>query len=210
VPPRAPRPPRERSILGRLTLALACLAVAGVTIADLAGADVPFTGYMATALGVVALGLLVGTWLGRARLLIPLGIVLSIALGIGAASERIGNYTSFDENVMWAPASYTELQSEYRHDSGDVTLDLTAVDFTDRNRDVNVKVGAGDLQILLPPNVDVDVTSKVGAGQAWILNGNSEGLGISRKTVDTGADGAGGGTLNLVVELGVGSLEVSR
>jgi hypothetical protein len=197
-------------MLGRIVLAVLCLALAGVTLVDLAGADIKFTGYVATALGVTALGLLVGAWFGRARLLIALGIVLSIVLGIGAASERIGKYASFDENVTWRPASVAELRSEYKHDSGEVTLDLSALDFTDRTSDVAVKLGAGELHIVLPPNVDVDIDTKIGAGDARVLDGNSEGLGISRHSTDAGIDGPGGGTLNLTIEVGVGSLEVTR
>jgi phage shock protein PspC (stress-responsive transcriptional regulator) len=209
VPP-PPRPPKERSILGRITFAVVCLALAGVTLIDLAGADVPFSGYAATALGVTALGLVVGAWFGRARLLIVLGIALSIALAVGTASERIGKYTNIDEQVSWRPMTVEQLQRDYRLDAGDATLDLTTLDFTDRSRDVSVELGAGDLRVYLPPNVDVDVRAKVGVGDAQIFEGRSEGLGIDRHGSDNGVDGPGGGTLNLTVDVGVGSLEVTR
>ncbi len=211
APPRRPKAPRERSALGRITFAVLCLALAIVTIVDLSGQSVPFTAYVATALSVTALGLLVGAWFGRSRLLIVLGIVLSVMLGIGAASERIGDYTSFDESVLWRPTSFAELQSEYRHDSGNVTLDLTALNFADRPQtNVQVRLGAGDLVILVPPNVDVDADVNVGAGEAQIFDGHSDGLGIDRTVTNNGLDGPGGGNLDLDVEVGVGSLGVHR
>ena len=66
-PPQQPHPTRSRSPLGRLIMSLAVLAVGLVGVADLAGAGIPLSVYLAVALTVVAAGLVIGAWYGRAR-----------------------------------------------------------------------------------------------------------------------------------------------
>ena len=58
--------------------------VLGVVAAlDLSDAvAIPPSGYFAAALVTIAFGLLVGTWFGRARWLIALGLVTAAALGV--------------------------------------------------------------------------------------------------------------------------------
>jgi phage shock protein PspC (stress-responsive transcriptional regulator) len=209
-PPVPPRPPKQKSKLGKLTFAALCLALAGLGIIDLAGAHIPFTAYAATGLGVIALGLLVGTWFGRARLLIVLGLVFSVVLGVGYVGEKVGDYNDYQDDIYWRPTTMLQLQTDYELKAGNATLDLTALDFTDRSSNVAVKLGLGDLTILLPPKVDTTVDTKVGVGEARIFDAKSEGLGVDRQVTNSGIDGVGGGTLNLTVDVGVGSMEVVR
>jgi hypothetical protein len=206
---KAPKPPKPRSVLGRITLSLVCLALATLGAADLLGRSVPGTVYWAAALGVTGLGLVIGTWFGRARGLIALGILLAILTSAVGLGSRFDN-NRWDRAVTWTPASVTELRSSYDAPRGDATLDLRKIDFADRAQNVSVDLGAGTLRVLLPPNVDVTVNSDIGVGNSRVLGETADGLGLNRTTRDSGADGPGGGTLDLNVDLGAGSLEVTR
>jgi hypothetical protein len=207
---RAPKPPKQRSVLGRITFSLICLALATLGAVDLLGNSVPGTVYFAAALGVTGLGLVIGTWFGRARGLIALGILLALVTSAVGAGSRISGDEGWNKPVIWAPASATELQGTYQAPRGDATLDLRKIDFTDRHDGILVKLGAGTLRVLLPPNVDVTVDSHVGVGNSRILGEDADGLGLSRSVIDGGADGTGGGTLGLNLDLGAGTLEVTR
>ncbi len=212
VPPRPtppPRPPKERSILGRLTFSLVCFALAVLAIVDVSGADVAFTAYPALALTVVALGMLVGAWFGRARWLIALGIVAGLVLGAGAVADQVSRYES-GRTTTYAPATFAELQDRYYVPSGHVVLDLRRIDFTGKAADVQVEVGAGEVDVLLPPSVDVEVASSLGSGHSRVLGSEDGGVGLDNFRSDLGPDGAGGGELRLNIEMGVGDLEVTR
>lgn len=211
-PVRPPRPPRERSALGQITFSLMCLALGGLAVIDVAGANVSFTAYVGTALAMTAAGLLVGSWLGRARWLIPVGIILSLALGAGYGAERVTD--EFGENpvrvMTVTPTSIEEIQQGYEWAAGDITLDLRGLDFANQDLSVPVHLGAGDLEILLPPTVDVTAIADVGVGDSNIFGTSRDGVGMSSRTTDLGSDGAGGGTLELTITLGAGDLQVTR
>ena len=210
LPPAAPRR-RERSALGRLTFSVALLALGLIAVVDAAGASVPFPVYPATALGIVGVGLIIGTWYGRGRGLIALGIILSLVLGVfGTFSVsrdmRVGE-------VTWKPASLSQVDNNYNAAFGDATLDLTNVDFTSSTEPVSVDVAVrfGSLTIILPPNVDATVTSNVHAGNADVFRDNQSGVSSEPNTVtDLGADGPGGGQLHLSAQVDFGNLEVRR
>src|SRR4029079_753262 len=83
--PPPPSPPKERSVLGRVTLCTA-LIVVGLLVGWNAATDHHVTARVvfAAALGVVGLGLVVGAFAGRARGLVVWGVVLT-ALASAAA-----------------------------------------------------------------------------------------------------------------------------
>ena len=88
--PPAPQQPRPRSYLGAVTTFAALAAVGVLGIVDAAGASVTFSAYLATALAVVGLGLLAGTWVGRSRALIGLGVALLVLLVPVTTIEQLG------------------------------------------------------------------------------------------------------------------------
>lgn len=211
-PPKQPRPPRERSRLGALVLSLMCLALGTVVAVDLTTDLVRPSMYLATALTVVGLGLLVGAWLGRARWLIALGVLLAIALSVVTVAERwvVGRHAP---SVTWRPQSVAELQTLYQLDFGEATLDLRDIDFAAEPDPVSVQVDVnfGLLRVILPPNVDVDVTASVDFGDAHVLGRHWGGIDSRSQLVqDEGADGAGGGKLLLDARIDAGNMEVTR
>jgi hypothetical protein len=209
VTPRVPA--RVRSRLGRFTLSLGLLVIGVLAIVDIAGAHVPFSVYAASVLGVIGLGLVIGTWFGRARGLIPLGVILSLLAALGAGvSGRVPDMAHGNGDLSLTPASVAGIQDDYHHNFGDFTLDLRQVDFKGAVKHVTITQRAGDLTILLPPNVDTTVHAKLNAGDAKVLGSNWSGFGMARRDIVDNGAGPGGGTLTLDITQNLGNLEVHR
>ena len=108
APQPKPRPPKPRSILGRLTLAALLIAMGSLALLDAADALYPDpVHYLATAVGVIGGGLLIGTLFGRARWLVFIGLVLAPFLFLasfvsewsfsGEAGERYVQVRTIDD-----------------------------------------------------------------------------------------------------------------
>ncbi|GAA0226714.1 PspC domain-containing protein [Cryptosporangium japonicum] len=219
VPPPPPYPPvgypgkrkKERSVLGRLTFSIACLAIVVLLIVNASGVHIPFTGFVALALGIVAVGLFVGVWIGRARWLIPIGLVLAVALGIGSIAENVdGGPDHQRSNVDFVPTTLADVRPSYSLGGGDFDLDLRNVDFTGVTRTIEVNTGFGDTTVQLPDDVDVTVQYDLGAGDARIFENRQSGMGVTNSVTDYGENGADTSDLTLVVHHGAGDLEVTR
>jgi hypothetical protein len=214
VPPWRPPPvpPQPPSRLGLLTLSIAVLAIGGLFAADLLGYSVTGLAYLAAPIAIIGLGLVVGAWFGRARWLIPLGIVAIIALGGAAAAFDDGHWKRPRiGQITWTPVAVQEIEDSYRQDVGDLHLDLSDVDFSGQSVDVTVEVALGNLRVDLPPDVDVTVDATVDAGNADVLDHSWNGLGSQTRTVtDLGDDGPGGGALHITANVNLGNLEVQR
>jgi phage shock protein PspC (stress-responsive transcriptional regulator) len=207
--PVVPSPPRERSILGRLTLS-AMLVVLGITAAlDAADAIEPDARhYLALAVGVLGLGLLVGAVRGRARGLIWLGIPLTVALvAVGTAEASLEGGTG---ERQYRPLSIVDLQDEYRVGVGRVEVDLTGLDFTEQSARTKVSAGVGEVEVVVPRDVDVTVVGDTGLGEAVVFGERYDGDSPDPTVVSLGPDGSGGGTLRLELQVGIGRVEVNR
>ncbi|MFE9200594.1 PspC domain-containing protein [Micromonospora sp. NPDC007230] len=211
-PARPPKRPKERSALGAVTFSLIFLALGVVTVLDLLDVfTVGAAGYFAAALATIGIGLLVGTWFGRARWLIALGLVTAAALGFATVADSYDRVRGIDGNVTWAPPSYRDLADRYENNFGDAVLDLRAVDFDKKDTQVTVEVNFGKATVVVPPNVDVTTVADVNAGNATVFGRQTGGVnGRQWETTDLGPDGRGGGTLRLLVHVNAGDLEVTR
>ncbi|PTA44418.1 PspC domain-containing protein [Micromonospora sp. RP3T] len=211
-PPRPPKRPKERSPLGAITFSLIFLALGLVAMLDLLGVfPVSAAGYFAAALATIGLGLLVGTWFGRARWLIALGLVTAAALGVATVAESYDRVRGIDGNVTWAPTDRRDLADRYENNLGDAVLDLRAIDFDRQDIQVTVDVNLGNATVVVPANVDVTTVADVNAGDASVFGRHTGGLSGRRwESTDAGADGPGGGKLRLYVHVNAGNLEVTR
>ena len=210
--PKPPKRPKERSPLGAVTFSLIFLVLGLVALLDLLDVfAISASAYFAAALATIALGLLVGTWFGRARWLIALGLVTAAALGTATVAESYDRIRGVDGAVTWAPTDYRDLADRYENSFGDAVLDLRGIDFAKRDSQVTVAVNFGKATVVVPPNVDVTTVADVNAGDATVFGNRSGGLdGRLRESTDVGADGPGGGTLRLYIHVNAGNLEVTR
>jgi hypothetical protein len=181
-----------------------------MAMVDLAGARFPVSAYFAVPLAVVAVGLLIGAWYGRARALIALGAVLAVPLVVVGTVET-WDLASVGGNVTWQPASVDQLTDSYSLDVGNGVLDLSKLDFTGLNERVDARVDIGNLTVILPPTVDAEVQAQVDVGNANVFGKQWNGIGQSEQTIlDVGSDGPGGGQIVITASVDVGDLEVRR
>lgn len=210
VPP-APGPAPRRSILGRGTLGVALVAVGILALAEnLSGAlAVPPATYAAMVMAIVGGGLLVGAWWGRARGLIPVGLLL---LPFLAAASLFPFGPPWDGSVgerAWHPTGIEDVRDEYELGAGQLLVDLSEVDFAGHERTVSASVGLGQLEVVVPEGVDVTVNASTGAGELELLGESDRGSGLER-TVNPPVSGPVDGSLTLDLESGFGQVTVSR
>lgn len=196
--PRPPRPPRERrprekSNLGAFTIAGTLIALGLLGSADIAGWLFPeAVHYFAVAVLGVGLGLLVGTWFGRSRGLILLGIALLFPLAgtfaVANADVIVSEWA--DDAQFDSPRTIVidEVTGVDRVDIGvgEVTVDAREAVWSEDGGDdarLILDVGAAELTVLLPD--DVDLYAEIGVGEI-VRNGNvvASGLAVSYESGD--------------------------
>jgi hypothetical protein len=207
-PPKAPKPPRERSKLGRITFFAVLVVIGTLALISSAGIGVPVSAYFAAALATIAMGLILGAWVGRARGLIFLAILATFGLVLSSGAERFGDQIGRND---FRPRTVAAVADRYDFTVGNATLDLRAVDFTGAQQDTTVVMKFGQVKVLLPDNVDATVSVDMDGGRANVFGKESDGKDVSSQDVtDLGADGAGGGSLHLSVQMNTGNVEVTR
>lgn len=206
--------PRERSALGPLTVGAALVTAGSLVALDQADAlSVPTVVVLASALVVVGLGLLVGAFIGRARGLIVLGIVLSIVTAVAGVVHLPASNSVGDQS--WRPLTVGEVAPTYEWGIGDVELDLGAVS-APAPVVTSVNLGVGDLRITVPRDATVRLHAEVGAGVIDTIDaaGTVTSVeGINREVTTTLAPPSpepGATTFDLDVSVGIGHVEVNR
>src|SRR3954453_1833439 len=197
-----PRPPR--SALGLLTIGAATVVGASVW---LIAADAHNRGALAFgwATVVIGCGLLVGTFVGRARWLIAPAALTAVAAVVASALSFAGvdlNHPPGSKSVF--VSSGGTVAAKYRSGVGDFELVLT--DYPSDVR-TSVEVGVGTLTVVVPDDARVQIDARVGIGMI-------DALGVTRSgyrrilTMDDNPDGAP--VVNLTLRVGVGEIDVRR
>jgi phage shock protein PspC (stress-responsive transcriptional regulator) len=176
-----PKPKRPPSILGRITLGLTLVAAGGVALADQISPliDAAPRHYLAVAVLTVGLGLMVGTIWGRARWLIVVGLLLLPALFGSHAAEFgfVEGPEGFTGGLVYGAAfgkielevtEESELEPEYRVGFGTITLDLSRLSLTEPRRS-EVSVGAGDITVIVPENLNIALDAASGLGSVELF-----------------------------------------
>jgi hypothetical protein len=199
--PWQPSPPRPRSQLGILTLSTSLVVVGLLVALRQVGVDgLTASRILAAGLAVIALGLVAGAWVGRARWLVLPGALLAVvtvtltSLGVplsGGAGER-----------AWTPTSAADVHPSYHLAFGKATLDLRRLSGTPGVTTVTATVGMGRLY------VSVDVTARSGAGVVMVFGQRDDGVSSEKHVVQ--AARAGGPVIDLVARVGFGGVEVDR
>ena len=207
-PPRPPAPPRERSILGRLTLGVVAIGLGVLALLDnLPGVDVepePYH-YVALAVTIIGIGLLVGAFVGRARWLILISVLLVPTLAF--SSFWTYNWESRDLNLNTTPLSFSEVQSDYAIDLGNMRIDLTELPWDGEEVDIEAAVDAGNMEIVLPNDVGIIGTATVDVGRVSEPGRSTGGLGDPTLTWnDPGPDG----TVLLEAHVDLGNITIIR
>lgn len=214
-----PAPERERSPLGQLTVGLALLTAGVVWLLTITGVLAADLGHvLAASLLVIGLGLLVGSVLGRARWLIVVGLIL---LPMVLASTAIRSFDLVDVPVrggfgeqVYAPAQVEELPTRIELTAGTVEVDLTRLVDARGEVPLEIRVGAGEIDVLVPEGAGLEVTAGVQVGVMDLLGNTTEGFpGVRELGTDLGAPqpaDPGAPTFVLDLRVGAGDLSVSR
>ncbi len=198
--PIPPPVPRERSPLGGLTLSAAVLVAGTLLLLREAGVD-ELTGsrVLAVALLVVGSGLLVGTCYGRARWLLPIGVLLAVAMAGAAGAERVDIADGVGERSWRAVDG-----GDYRLGAGEATLDLRGLRGQD-DATVSARVGIGQLVVLVPRGMDVAIDADVELGEIDTPRSTTEGDDLHEELVLGSADDV---TVTVDADVLVGQIEV--
>jgi phage shock protein PspC (stress-responsive transcriptional regulator) len=203
LPLPIPRPPKERAWLGWFTFG-AILVVAGVmTLVATSGAAHPQPAdVVAVCVAIAGVGLIVSGFAGRARAMIPIGVLLVLGLGLTNALPR--NLTWSAGTRTWTPVA-SDLAPSYVLGAGKADLDLTGL--TTETATIDARIGAGRLIVFVPHGSGLVIDAMMGAGRIVVLGQEADGSGVTTKRV-VPATKPHAGTLTLHLQGGFGDLEV--
>ena len=161
-----PAPRRPRSKLGPATLSIAALTAGVLALAHRYGADgLTPARILAITLLVLGGGLIVGTWLGRARWLALVAIPLAIALAVTAATDDPSDTLRGGIGERTWTVSPTATAPDYKLGIGEAILVLTELSTPGQHVSVNAHVGVGHLVILVPDDVPIRVHAEARFGE---------------------------------------------
>ena len=209
-------PARRRRFSSRLNLlglAVVSIAMGVMAIVSLSGVAVPGSAFLSVALLLIGLVVMIGTWWGRTRLWIVMGLIVSLVV--------VGDYVFVGQrpggvvNASMAPRTSEEIPSEWSVWFSTADLDLTRVEFSDDvDQTIEVLVRGGNGRIVLPSDVDVILLTAINGGVVMFDEyGDTthlDGWESYRDLESDGADGPGGGLLTIDVTVEFGGFEVIR
>ena len=202
------RPPRPRSILGRLTFGLVLAGVGVAALLDQLGVvAVEPVQYAAVAMTITGLGLIVGAWIGHAYWLIGLGVVLLPVMLVASLPPL--SLEAGSGELEYRPNSAAEVQDKYELGAGELLIDLSGVDFPASTTRIDISMGLGATEIIVPPDVTVAVDGEMRIGRTELFGNTTVGQPFLDDITDID-EGTGAGRLELSIDNGVGELVVRR
>ncbi len=208
------RPAGPRSPVPGVTIAGLLILIGVLTLlTNYSDWDVGPRGFLGGMLLIVGAGLVAAAFVGGRSArggLIALGTVLSLSLiATSSGSWREGSGVG---DQSFRPTTADAVRSAYNGGIGDLTLDLSALEFADDDQPVRTRVqhGIGDIDVIVPRSADVRVEVENGLGDVDLFDdGNSgdsffPGSGSADRTDDGRAE------IVLQINAGLGDVEVSR
>ena len=203
-----PVPIRPRYSFGAILSGAILILLGGLWTLDVAGAiELKWAVVWPALLTVIGLALIIGAWSGPHSGPVVAGLFLSIAV-VAMAAFPLSAFDGGLGNRHFRVTQQTSLASTYEVGVGDLTLDLSDLRMVE-SATVQVSAGAGNLTVILPPSIPVDVNGTVGAGEVDLLGETGDGLSVTRHYQSEGFEAANI-TLTLDVSVGAGQIEVTR
>lgn len=207
-PIRPPAPPRERSILGRLTIGAIAIGLGVLAFLDNVGAfsaEIQPYHYLALAVTILGAGLLVGAFVGRARWLILVGVFMVPILIFSPLFGYDFDSTTFDIEAQ--PTSFASVEDDYHVNLGNLQIDLSDLPWSGQEIEIDASVDMGNLEITIPDGVGIIGSASVNVGHVSEPGRSSSGLG------DPSLDWDESGRRGLVVldaHVNVGNIDIRR
>lgn len=158
-------------------------------------------------LAIVGVALIFGAFDGPHSGLVVFGVFLTVAV-VAAAVTPFDSWRGGVGERVHNVTDTSELAPAYRLGMGDMRIDLGDLRLTE-SRTVSASVGAGTIEIDLPPDMAVSIVANVGAGEIDLLGETSEGLAVSRTYESPDFDTADV-ALTLDLDVSAGEIEVTR
>ena len=184
------------------------LVVVGSGLAAIGSAWATGTGSGAVVAGVVivlGLALAAAALRGGARWLILPALAIALPAGVVAAADvdlhgGVGDRT-------YRPASAQDLRESYRLGVGHLEVDLRDVKLPPGDHPLELKVGTGHVELIVPGGVCVATKTRIGAGYVGALDHDSGGLDVDWANRPTPP--AGVPRLVVDADVGIGALTIS-
>jgi hypothetical protein len=164
----------------------------------------------AVLVGLLAItaGFVISKVVNRSWVLIPVVVACAAATVLYAVSEP--NLEGAVGLRTISPAAVAELDAQENLAIGALTIDLRDLATDGTSVTLASEVGVGELKVLLPPDVGLELTGSVNTGRMSLF-GETVGLGtgIDQKVIVAPANSAAG-TIVLDLHVGGGELEIHR
>jgi len=157
---------------------------------------------------LAAVGLLGFALIRSRRIAAVLGATALLALptGLAAALTRVDGQAG-QRSVT--PIAMSDLQPKYRHSVGELDLDLSRLELPAGSRTpINITMGVGDVEVVVPWDADVESRASVGAGTFELFGNRQTGVNLDGRTHSTGQPGAP--VLVITGKVGAGEVVVRR
>ena len=207
--PAPPRPPRARPFLTPLAVALSVI-VAGTALLVGHGTWTRPAVIGSIALLIVGAALVCSAFVGRARGLIAVGLLVAVPVVIGTTVD--GRWGDWRSTWSSSPTSAGQLESRYERGFGTSRLDLSRLPATTLDgRSIRLRQLAGDVAVVLPPDATIDVLAQVDAGQLLLQEtgrATVERSGTDNRLDERVVTGSGSTHLRLDLHLWAGRLRI--
>jgi phage shock protein PspC (stress-responsive transcriptional regulator) len=207
--PIKPYDTRSAKRLRLVSLIMLGLTLSGLGVAQALGVTIPLAAYVAVPLLIIGLTLVAATWLGRARGLLPLGVILAIsAVLLTAAGPAFRVPVDASSSHTYVNLAELPLAGDSQ-DFGELTIDLSRLAVTS-DAAYRAHVDVGHLDVIVPKDVNVVINYKadLGAVRAYgeeVQAGSDLGGRIDPQPVLPQAH-----TLRLDLSVDAGDIEVQR
>jgi phage shock protein PspC (stress-responsive transcriptional regulator) len=169
-------PSGDRRLFRLLALATAVVAWAlllAVAGAWLAGIDEQLASWMVVAIGAA---LIVTAFMGGARWLLLPAVAFASSVAVIAAAH-VDLHGGMGERT-YRPHTLSEVRGGYRLGAGRLEVDLRGIAFPPGDTQLHVRLGVGELVVLVPRDVCVATSARIGGGYVGALERRSGGLDV--------------------------------
>jgi len=204
---------RSAKRLRLISILVLGLTLSGLAVADYLGVTVPFMAYAAASLLAVGLTLIAATRFGRPCGLLPTGVLLAgtvpVLAAIGPQATGMPRPPIPDSLISYDAVAKLPPGGDTR-DFGTLEVDLSQLKLiTDTT--YKARVDVGELKVLVPPDVPVEINYAVDLGQVKAYDKLVvEGSDLTGVAPDTRTAAPGEPTLKLDLAVDLGNVEVRR